>query len=365
MAIAMVGTFALPPASAGVTFTTQDAPAHEYGGARRAPSLVFPRRFRVPIHWYRVYGQLLSSDLPFPELRQAEPGVAARTVRTGPEADPMEAQEGVLLGSQTIYAGCRARLFRTPDGLRIVVDDTGVYDLSDQGRHITWRAFPDATLDFARAHLLGRVLATVLHFDGALVLHGSAVSYSAGAVVFLAPKHTGKSTLALALTLAGGRLISDDTITVEHRDRPQVLPGVHSLRLLGDAAAGLVGTLPEERRSDGKYLMSDLPRERLETESRPLAAVYLLAAAEAIASGAAVARAPLPGPVAAAGIIGQGKVAEMLGPGEAPELLRRAALLASRVPVYQLAVVRDMGRLAEVTARMSEWHDAPTGAPGR
>jgi hypothetical protein len=320
----------------------------------------------VPNHWYRVYGQLLASDLPFAELQQAEPGEAAWTLRTGPPADPQDAPNAGVLGSQTIYPGCQARLYRLPDGWRIVVDDTGMYDLSDRGRSITWRAFPDGTLDFARAHLLGRVLATALHFDGALVLHGSAVSYPTGAVVFLAPKHTGKSTLALALTLAGARLISDDTIVVTHRDHPEALPGVHSLRLLGDAAAGLVGTpLPSARRADGKYVMTDLPLERLETEPRPLAVVYLLAAAETIASGAAAARAPLAGPVAAAAIMGQGKVSGMLGPAEAPELLRRAATLASRVPVYQLAVVRDMKRLSEVTARITEWHGVPAGTPGQ
>lgn len=365
MARAMVGIFVSPPLSVGVTSTTLDKPAHEHGGARRAPSLVFHGEFGVPIHWYRVYGQLLASDLPIPELRQAEPGDAARSVRTGTPADPREALGGVLLGSQALYPGCQARLYRLPGGLRIVVDDTGMYDLSDQGRTITWRAFPHGTLDFARAHLLGRVLATALHFEGALVLHGSAVSYPSGAVLFLAPKHTGKSTLALALTLAGGRLISDDTITVVHADCPEVLPGVHSLRLLGDTAAGLAGVLPAERRADGKYVMTDLSPESLETEVRPLTAVYLLAAAETIASGEAVARAPLSRPVAAAGIMGQGKVSEMLGPGEAPVLLRRAAQVATRVPVYRLAVVRDMGRLPEVTARMNEWHGIPAGLPGQ
>jgi hypothetical protein len=335
------------------------------GGPAGPPHSYSPRRLSVPTHWYRVYGQLLASDLPFPELRQAEPGNASWTLRGGTHADTRVPEGAALLGTQTIYSDCQARLYRLSEGWRIVVDDTGVFDLSDRDRTITWRAFPWGDLDFVRGHLLGRVMATAMHFAGALVLHGSAVAYPAGAVVFLAPKHTGKSTLAYALTLAGARLISDDTIAVVGRDHPEVLAGVHSFRLLGDAAAGLVGAVPSGQRSDGKYVVTDLPGERLESAPRPLSAVYLLAAAEEIRAGKAAARAPVPGPAAAAGIMGQGKVSEMLGPAEAPELLSRAATLASRVPVYQLAVIRDLGRLSEVTAALMEWHGPPTGTPGR
>jgi hypothetical protein len=241
------------------------------------------------------------------------------------------------------------------------VDDTGIYDITDGGRSITWRALPGSSPDFTRGHLLGRVLATVMHFSGALVLHGSAVSYPAGGAVFLAPKHTGKSTLALALTLEGARLISDDTITLTVCDAagPEIWPGVHSLRLLPDAASRLAIPVLQEQREDGKYLVTDLPAERLEDGTRPLMAVYLLAPAEAIRGGAALARRRLPTPLAAAMLVAQGKVSEMLGPGEAETLLRRAAAVASRVPVYQLAVLRDLNRLPEVTADLAAWHLAP------
>jgi hypothetical protein len=214
-------------------------------------------------------------------------------------------------------------------------------------------------LDFGRAHLLGRVLSTALHFNGALVLHGSAVSYPSGAVVFLAPKHTGKSTLALALTLAGARLITDDTITVAMAGtgRPEVWPGVHTLRLLPDTAEHLRAAQGDQRQ-DGKYLVTDLHPEQIEERTRHLAAVYLLAAASSIAGGRAVDRRPVPQPQAAAALVGQGKISEMLGAAEAPTLLQRAARLASCVPVYRLAVQRDLVRLPEVAAHLAEWHSA-------
>lgn len=334
------------------------------GGARRAPPRVSPpRQVQTAVRRYQVYGQQLDSELSFPELRDAPAGEVTWTFRLGPGVEPPAIPDAPLLGQQVIYPGCLARLFARTDGWTIVVDDTGVYDLGNCGRDITWSRFPCGTMDFGRAHLLGRVLSTAIHFGGSLVLHGSAVSYPTGAVVFLAPKHTGKSTLALALTLAGARLMTDDTIAVAMSGAaaPEVWPGVHSLRLLPDTAAQLHPAAPREQREDGKYLVTDLPPERLEERARPLAAVYLLAAAESIEGGRAVGRRPLPRPLAAAALVGQGKISEMLGGAEAPVLLQRAARVASLVPIYQLAVHRDLARLPEVVEQLAAWHAGPGG----
>jgi len=108
--------------------------------------------------------------------------------------------------------------------------------------------------------------------------------------------------------------------------------------------------------------VTDLPVDQLEHRSRPVLAIYLLAAAESIIGGQAIARRRLPAPLAAAAIVGQGKVSEMLGAGEQPVLLARAAQVVSRVPVYRLAVHHDLSRLPEVTEQLAAWH---AGAPGR
>jgi hypothetical protein len=318
------------------------------------------------VYWYTAFGHLLASELELPELRPAPAGSPRWTVRVGAACiPPHHADDAVALGRQHLYHDFSAHLFRTATGWRIVVDDTGIYEVTDDGHTITWSAYPDGIPDFGRAHLLGRVLATTMHFSGLIVLHGSAVAFPEGGVAFLAPKHTGKSTLALALTLAGNRLISDDTLPVTLDDPPQVWPGVHSMRLLGDAAEHLTGSLPAEQRTDGKYVVDDLPPERLEQHPRSLTAIYILAAAESIKGGVAVARRPLPPSLAAAALVGQGKVSEMLGPAESPVLLQRAARLAARVPVYQLPVLRDVSRLPEVTAQLAAWHGGLTGTPPR
>jgi hypothetical protein len=308
------------------------------------------------VFFYRAYGQILASDFPFPELRATDPGLPAWSVRDGGVLDRRDTTTAVVLGSEPLYGNYTATLFQVPTGLRVVVDGTGEFDLSADGRTITAYRYPAGSADFLRAHLLGRVMATGFHTEGHLVLHGSAVSYPVGAIAILAPKHTGKTTLALTLTRAGARLMSDDTLPVRMGEEPLVLPGIHSMRLQEDSARHFVGGLPSEARPDGKYVFNDLAEEQLEHGIRPLKAVYLLVAAERIAEGGPVARRQLMPPAAAAALVGMGKIPLMLGGAQGAELLRRAVQVVSRVPVYHLMVVRDMAALPEVARQMAAWH---------
>lgn len=310
--------------------------------------------------FYRAYGQLLASEFPFPELRAAEPGPPAWSVRDGGVSDRRDTTTAVALGTEPLYGTNAASLLKLTDGFRIVVGGTGEFDLTADGRTITAYRYPEGSADFLRAHLLGRVLATGFHFEGHLVLHGSAVSYPVGAIAFLAPKHSGKSTLALALTRAGACLMSDDTLPVRMEGEVMVRPGIHSMRLREDSARHLAGGLPSQARPDGKYVFNDLVDARLEHAIRPLKAVYLLMPAERIAEGGPVARRQLAPPAAAAALVGMGKIPLMLGASQGPELLRRAVQVVSRIPVYQLMVLRDMDALPEVVRQVAAWHgEAP------
>lgn len=312
------------------------------------------------MYWYRAYGRVVAAEIALPELRPAEPGIPTWTVRWGGLLSRSTRTTGVAVGRQHLYQDFYASLLDTPTGYRIVVEDTGEFQLSPDGHEITVWRYEDGHEDFMRAHLLGRVIATSMHFQGVMVLHGSAVSYPRGAVAFLAPKGTGKSTMALNLTTHGAKLLSDDALPVQLGETPVVWPGVHSIRLTGESATRLADGLPSEQRPDGKYVLSDLGDERLEEHPCPIQAIYLLAAAERIAAGSAVERRRLPTPLAAAALVGQSKIPEMLGAGQGPELLRRAVQVASRVPIYQLPVVRDLDRLQEVAGQIRAWHaDAP------
>lgn len=307
---------------------------------------------------YSVYGACLATTEEFPELRPLASGEPRWTFVTTPRLEAMH--DAVELGAELIYGSNHARLFRHAAGYRITVDDTGVFDLSADLRSIRWQHKEDPWPDFVRAHLIGRVLATALFVDGWLPLHGSAVAFPDGVVAFLAPKGFGKSSLAYALTAHGATLVTDDTLAVELGDVPYAWPGVHSLRIRGDSLTAMGEDRRGPQTREGKTLIADLDESRLAHARAPLRALYLLAP---VAGGTpdVPARQQLPTVAAAAAAVGHVKIAGMLGVAASQALLDRCAVVARSVPVYSLAMPRDLAALPGAAARIASWHSTPTG----
>jgi hypothetical protein len=305
---------------------------------------------------YSVYGNCLGTPVEFPELRAVPSGVARWTFRTTARHDAMV--DGAELGAEPIYGDVHARLFRHAHGHRITVDDTGVFEIARDGRDISWEDRDGAWPDFVRAHLIGRVLATALFFDGWLPLHGSAVAFPSGVTAFLAPKGFGKSTLALALTAAGAKLVTDDTLPVELTHPPSAWPGVHAVRVRPDAVAaiGMLGAGAVTR--EGKTLVTDLPATQLSHERAPLSALYFLDPVDPAKANEPVTRVRLPETLATLSVVSHVKAARMLGASSAPTLLDRAATIVRAVPAYQLSVPRDLAGLRAAASRITEWHTA-------
>ncbi len=67
----------------------------------------------------------------------------------------------------------------------------------------------------------------------------------------------------------------------------------------------------------------------------------------------------MPAVAAALALVGQAKVGGLLGPTNAAGLLEQCARLSAEVPVYRLAIPRELDRLDELVRRIGEWHDAP------
>jgi len=308
----------------------------------------------VHFYFYHLFGDRLRSGLPFPELRPAEPGPARWTFDV---VDQLPAHACEALGEEVIYADVRARLLRHAAGHRVDVDDTGGFDILPGG-HVTWAPLEDPWWDFGRGHFLGRVMATVLHLDGVHTLHGSAVETAEGVVGFLAPKFTGKSTLALHLCREGAALVTDDSLPVESRaDGIYAHPGVHSIRL---RSATEVDESVESTGRDGKFRLTDIPAEhRMERPSR-LSTLYILRSVTENPGSEAVVRTPIPGPMRVMRLLAHAKIGQMLGPSASLPLFEWAATLTRGVNVEELAVVRDRARLPEVVERIMEWHG--TGA---
>ncbi len=308
-------------------------------------------------HRYAVYGACLSSTMPFPELTESATADAKWRFETTAELPPM--REPAELGADNIYADVHARLFRHADGHRITVDDTGTFDVSADGRLVRWQERAESWPDFVRAHLMGRVLATTMFLDGWLPLHGSAVAAREGVVAFLAPRGFGKTSLALALTQLGARLVTDDTLPVQ---LPGALawPGVHSMRLRGDVGTALGVDTPQLETREGKWLVTDIPPDRREDRCLPLRAIYLIDPVAADTAATTAARTQMPPMFAAVGVVAHVKIGRMLGAGAAAPMLERAAAITGSVPVYRLHAARDLAQLPALAAAVLAWHG---GAP--
>lgn len=305
---------------------------------------------------YRVYGSLLESDIEFPGLPAVEAagGAAPRwRIQRRDELPPM--RDASPLGAETLYSDVQARLFAHADGWRIVVDDTGAFDIDGSG-DILAAPLPEAWSDFLRSHLLGRVLSTTMYRDGWLPLHASAVSTREGVIGFLGPKGVGKSSLASAFVAAGAPLVTDDTLPVELGTPPTAWPGIHLLRLRPDAreAVALDGSGTETR--EGKREIALRDDRLLETHPRPLAALFFLAPTLETDRPDAVRRIPFSPALAAAALVGHVKGGQMLGSAAAAPMLGRLASLVHLVPVNQLSLVRDLARLPDVVATVLEWY---------
>ena len=307
-------------------------------------------------HRYSVYGDCLASSMPFPELPVSESTVSRWTFETRAKLAPMSS--ATELGADRIYGEVFARLYAHANGHRVVVDDTGSFDLSRDRTQVTWEERAESWPDFVRAHLVGRVLATALYYDGLLPLHASAVETRDGVIAFLAPKGFGKSTLALALSAAGARLVTDDTLPVEPSAAPQAWPGVHSLRVNDDALAAVGAARPALDTRDGKRIVSELAPHRLMSRHTPLAAIYLLD--PVLPEAGAVTRTALPALLAAIGVVAHVKFGRMLGPAAAGPMLERAAVITRTVPVFRLHAPRDLTQLSATATTILGWHGALT-----
>jgi hypothetical protein len=312
----------------------------------------------VTERYYRAFGERLSSSIPFPELRVAGAGPvrwAFHVVDSLPR--PRDAE---LLGEEPLYASVAARLYRHSAGHRIVVDDTGSFDLSAEGPSIAWLPNADPWWDFGRSHFLGRVLATSLQLDGTLTLHGSAVAMADGVVGFLAPKRFGKTTLAMSLFDAGARFVTDDSLAIVAGESVLALPGIQCLRLSPAERPDAAGPEVVPGR-DGKIVLPPVPEARSQTTPERLSALYFLNPVRPEAAAEPATRARVPGVPATMRVLAHLKVGRMLGSSFANALFDGVTDLAARIPIYDLAIVRDASRLPEVVSRLIDWHglDAP------
>ena len=323
------------------------------GGCRVRPAASYA--LSPLMRYYQVFGGALRSDIDFPELRTIESDASSWTLRSAALVPDMIS--ATLLGEAEVIPGCQVRLFRHDAGFRLVFDDTGSFDITNRGRDIVWSTGPAFEDSWVRADVTGRVLAVAMHASGHLCLHGSAVATGGGAIAFLAPKFHGKSTLALALTRAGAKLLTDDVLPVYPHTPVQAVPGVHQVKLWQDSATHF-GVDRETPRPGSKHLLHDFDDNMLSNDRTPLAAVYLLSPVivEEGAAAPAVARTRMHAVPSALALVRHSIMGSMLSGAEAQLVIDRATTIAEAVPVYQLTVAAGMERIGDTVDQLLAWH---------
>ena len=314
---------------------------------------------------YFAFGGCLRSELEFPDLSRRTPsGEADWELRISPSAEADTAEPGELCGEREVGPDWVLRLYRLQEGWRLDYGATGSYLVLDAGRRIVWRQGTDRREEVVRAVILGPIMALALHEAGILCLHGSAVALEQGGIGFLASKGYGKSSLAVAITAAGGRLMSDDLLAVTPTADPEILPGVHSVRMHDDVTELIADAFPETLLREGwKKTLTNFPEHRLGWNREPLSALYVISPVHETRMDG-VSRNRVESMEAALSLATHTKITDLLGNIEAGRMLPWIGGIVSKVPVYRLEVPRELKRLPEVASDILSWHDGARKSRG-
>jgi len=204
--------------------------------------------------------------MPLPELVEETNGKAEGevSIRFGPVNGPpvgISKKDGV-------------RFSTAPQEDYLYWQEVGSF-LVREGREIVVDPSPGLDDRMLRLFILGPVMSVLLHQQGHLLLHASAVTVADEAVLFLGDAGWGKSTIAAALYDRGHGLVADDVAVLRHEEGClAVLPGFAQLKLWPEALISL-GDDPEKlprcnprfqkraRRAVHGFSLAPLPLKRI------------------------------------------------------------------------------------------------------
>jgi hypothetical protein len=240
---------------------------------------------------YSVFGLLLRSNLPIPELVPAETSASGPAVIIHMAASPYTSgaipnEQGILTytSAYTDETGQPAlRIWKIADGdfLRLAYYDGIQFWLNRMGTEL-WAEWPNnLTIEDAATYLLGPVLGLLLRLRGVTCLHASAVAFADHAIAFVGSEGAGKSTTAALLARKGCAVISDDVVALVERDGSfYVYPAYPYLCLWPDSVRMVYGPdkkLPSFSPNWDKRLLSLAGNNlRFEAQALPLGAIFVL-----------------------------------------------------------------------------------------
>ncbi|MEH6587319.1 MAG: hypothetical protein V7720_12220 [Halioglobus sp.] len=189
--------------------------------------------------------------------------------------------------------------------------------------------------------------------QGRLVLHGSAVASPDGALVFLAPSGTGKSTVASFLAGVGFPLLSDDAVTLLPGNvSTQVQPAFPGVRLWEDSldALGLRGVSAQQGAEySEKYQVAAGGSMAYCESAQPLCAVFLLSRGDGIDLNLK----PLSGSEALVSVLRNSFFLSFDDRPKVVEHFARTRCLLGDTPVVELSYSTGYDQLADIAQRFA------------
>jgi hypothetical protein len=234
---------------------------------------------------YRLYGIVLTSSRPFPELPEAVGASADLTLRFLPGW--VDGPPGVEWFHNWTPEGGDTWLVLGRQGPEYVLWYTEWvhFRLSADGREIACQAAPEIPDETVRHLFLDQILLLVLAHAGNAVLHASAVARGGDAVAFLGPSGRGKTTLALAMCQDGLALLADDGLVLGLHTELLAQPSYPGIRYWPDTCPPFFRATPRRRRVAhytkkerlGSSTSDDIP---FHGQAATLRRIYVLAPAD-------------------------------------------------------------------------------------
>ena len=178
------------------------------------------------------FGFAIRSSLPFHYLRQGdgEPMHISASSSTG--VGPND--ELVIAWKGTPDLPDEGRLYRDGSQFRILTPPLGWFLVDPEKRRIVVPHEANTVLREERLWGVPAILCFLARGD--LQLHAAAVQVGSEAIIMVAPRAFGKTTLAAAFVSKGYRLLSEDVTCVRSRSAPCIIPGPAVLRIRPDVA---------------------------------------------------------------------------------------------------------------------------------
>ena len=308
---------------------------------------------------YRLYGSVLASNCPLPELTPVDGQDPEWEFRLSPARPPGSVSDCWLHHYRLPDGDIWLSSARRQSGYLLRFPDLADFFVSAAGARINCYPVPAAPVETTRHLLLDHVLPLLLELRGRLALHASAVAGPGGAIAFVGATGQGKSTLSASLAQEGYALLTDDCLALEEQEgRFLATASYPGLRLWPDAVASVfaegTASSPVAHYTAKQRLGPDHGRLRFRAAPVPLGWLYVLAPMEVAHPAAPTTMTPLAPPEAFSELVKHTYRLEVADRERLKREFDRLSRLAVEPRVFRLAYPRDLSRLSSVREAIVE-----------